>query len=276
MTEPDQGTTESVEQLQTRLIEELKRFGALTDSAVEAAFRAVPRHLFLPDVPIAQAYQNEAIPTKKQHGRAISSSSQPSIMAVMLEQLGLVPGMRVLEIGAGTGYNAAMLAHLVGPGGRVVSIDIDDDIVQSARAHLQIAGYGHVQVECRDGAIGFPEAAPFDRIILTVGAWDVLPAWLAQLQPQGRLVVPLTLVPHVMFAVAFEQIEQVWQSVHVAFCGFMPLRGAFAHPVLGTPSIMLLPKGEQQELASAYSIRVDKAWNQLVVTWPIQLEANGE
>ncbi len=80
--------------------------------AVEAAFRAAPRHLFLPEVPVEQVYRDEAIVTKRQDGVPISSSSQPAIMAIMLEQLALEPGHRVLEIGAGTGYNAALLAPM--------------------------------------------------------------------------------------------------------------------------------------------------------------------
>src|SRR5512146_3300442 len=113
----------------------------LIDPRVEAAFRAVPRHLFLPDLTPEEAYRDEAIPTKRlQTGQIVSSSSQPSIMAIMLEQLALEPGQRVLEIGAGTGYNAALIAHLVGETGHVVSLDIDQDIVDAAWLHLAATG----------------------------------------------------------------------------------------------------------------------------------------
>jgi len=269
MAEHDQPNSATIAQLQDQLITELKQRKALTVPTVEMAFRAIPRHLFLPDVPIEQAYQNQAIPTKHQDDQAISSSSQPSIMAVMLEQLALAPGQRVLEIGAGTGYNAALMAHLVGSQGEITSMDIDDDIVANARQHLDRAGYEHVRVICGDGARGYPDAAPYDRIILTVGTWDILPAWIEQLQLQGRLVVPLTIVPGVMLAVAFEQRESVWKSVHVAVCGFMPLRGAFAHPELGGPSIAVYPKA-QQAATTSYTMTIDKDWSQVVVTWPTQ------
>src|SRR5579859_4734637 len=106
--------------------------------------RAIPRHLFVPDVPIEYAYANEAIPSKVLEGKAVSSASQPAIVAVMVEQLELRPGLRVL--GTGTGYNAALLAHLAGPGGHVVSVDIDDDIVETARQHLRDAGVNNVEV----------------------------------------------------------------------------------------------------------------------------------
>src|SRR5689334_7832237 len=100
-------------ELQHSLVEYLKQGGHLPSPSVEAAFRAVPRHLFLPDLELEKVYQDEAIPTKLQDEIPISSSSQPTIMAIMLEQLRLKPGQRVLEIGAGTGYNAALIAHIV-------------------------------------------------------------------------------------------------------------------------------------------------------------------
>src|SRR5258705_1075533 len=118
----------------------------ITDPRVEAAFRAVPRHLFLSSLAPEEAYRNVAIPTKLVDGEAVSSSSQPEIMATMLEQLGLEPGHTVLEIGAGTGYNAALMAHIVGEEGAVVTVDIDQDLVDGARDHLATAGFDRVRV----------------------------------------------------------------------------------------------------------------------------------
>ncbi len=99
----------------------------------------------------------------------------------MLEMLDLQPGQHVLEIGAGTGYAAALMAHLVGETGQVVTIDLDEDIVNDARGHLKAAGIEHVQVICGDGALGWEEAAPYDRVVLTVGASDIAPAWREQI-----------------------------------------------------------------------------------------------
>ena len=218
------------------LIKKLKDSGVLTDRNVAAAFRAVPRHLFLPGHPLPEVYQDEAIATKLQAGRPISSSSQPAMMALMLEQLGLAPGQRVLEIGAGTGYNAALMGRLVGPGGRVITIDIDDDLVEAARAHLAAAKAGNVLAVCADGGLGHPPAAPYDRIILTVGAWDITPAWLDQLKPGGRLVLPLALGTGVQKSIAFEKHAQpasgqpLLTSLSIRDCGFMRLRGDFAGP----------------------------------------------
>src|SRR5947199_5763385 len=122
------------------LIEQLEREGVLRDPGVRAAMLRVPRHCFLPDEPLERAYANDAIATKFADGVSISSASQPSIVTLMLEQLALAPGMHVLEIGAGTGYNAALLRTLVGPTGRVTTVDIDADITYAAREHLASVG----------------------------------------------------------------------------------------------------------------------------------------
>src|SRR5215210_2312005 len=132
--------------LHQALVDQLARAGLIRTPRVEAAFRAVPRHLFLPGLALDKVYSDVAIPTKHLDDVPISSSSQPAIMAIMLEQLGLEPGHRVLEIGAGTGYNAALMAHIVGATGRVITLDIDEDIVDNARRHLAAAGCDQVQV----------------------------------------------------------------------------------------------------------------------------------
>jgi protein-L-isoaspartate(D-aspartate) O-methyltransferase len=221
----------SAESLRTDLIAELRRKGALTQAAVAEAVRRVPRHLFVPASPIAEAYQDRAIMTKTVDGVAVSSLSQPAIITIMLEQLGVQPGMNVLEIGAGTGYNAALLAHIAGPNGQVTTIDIDDDIVQAARAHLGAAGTAGVTVVLGDGGNGMASRAPYDRVILTVAAWDISPAWLEQLAPGGLIVLPLWLGLR-QFSVAFEKVCEHLESRSIRGCGFMPLRGAFAGPAL--------------------------------------------
>jgi protein-L-isoaspartate(D-aspartate) O-methyltransferase len=225
--EPDKGDRATVD-LHQALVDDLKKRELIKTPRVEAAFRAVPRHLFLPGVPLEEAYSDRAISAKQDpEGKWISSSSQPAIMAIMLEQLGLEPGHKVLEIGTGPGYNAALMAHIVGETGQVVTVEIDDDLAQSARQHLAEAGFEQVQVLCADGGYGAPDAAPFDRIILTVGAPDITPAWWNQLTPDGRLVLPL-LLRGSMKSIAFEQAEDHLRSLSVSDCGFIALRGDFA------------------------------------------------
>jgi protein-L-isoaspartate(D-aspartate) O-methyltransferase len=249
MTTPEQGKpgpevaadpSVRAEALRERLVQSLWMTGALTSGAVDRAMRAVPRHLFLPASPLEEAYADIAVPTHWEDDVAVSSASQPAIVAVMLQQLAVEPGQRVLEIGAGTGYNAALLAELTGPSGSVTALDIDPVIVSEARAHLAAAGYPAVAVQTVDGAEGWPAGAPYDRIILTVGADDIALAWFDQLAEGGILVLPLKLSGG-QVSVAFRKRDGVLTSESLTLCGFMRLRGAMA--VSGDSA--LLPDGRR-------------------------------
>ena len=212
--------------LRNALVDDLRENGAVHSDRVEAALRAVPRHLFVPGVPLPRAYANDVVSTKQNaSGASISAASQPSIVALMLEQADIEPGHRVLEIGAGTGYNAALLAHLAGTTGRVSTIDIDEDIIAAARANLAAAGFNEVRALCGDGALGDPTGAPYDRVIATVGAWDPPPAWLDQVADGGRLIVPMRIRGSQSRSIVFERNGRQWISRDSQMCGFMPLRG---------------------------------------------------
>jgi protein-L-isoaspartate(D-aspartate) O-methyltransferase len=218
------------EAARARLAAGLRDSGRTPSPAVQAAFASVPRHLFVPELTLAAAYADDALVIKYDpDGLPVSSSSQPAMMAIMLEQLGLEPGHRVLEIGTGSGYNAAVLAHIVGPGGRVVTIDIDPGLVARAQASLGAAGYGSVEARCADGGFGDPGGAPFDRIIVTAGAWDIAPAWLDQLDRGGRLVLPLS-VRGIQLSVALQRRQDHWAAGSAFRCGFVRMAGAFADP----------------------------------------------
>jgi protein-L-isoaspartate(D-aspartate) O-methyltransferase len=178
----------------------------------------------------AAAYRDEAFVIKcGPDGLPVSSSSQPAMMAIMLDQLGLEPGHRVLEIGTGTGYNAAVMSTVVGPGGQVVTVDIDPELVARARSSLLAAGYDAVTVKCADGGYGDPAGAPFDRVIVTAGAWDIAPAWFSQLGPGGRLVLPLS-IRGIQVSVGLQRADEVWLSTSAWRCGFVRMLGAFAGP----------------------------------------------
>jgi protein-L-isoaspartate(D-aspartate) O-methyltransferase len=212
-----------------QLVTQLRDTSALRSPEVAEAFRSVGRHHFLPGRPLQEVYEDSAIMTKVgDHGAAVSSSSQPAIMAIMLEQLRPRPGQRVLEIGAGTGYNAALLAHLVDPGGGVTTLDIDQDLRDQAAANLAAAGVAGVDVRCTDGAMGWQGGAPYDRMIVTASTSDVSPSWRDQLAEGGRLVLPLALAGPVQQSVAFVRRGQTLVSDEVTCCGFMPLRGEMA------------------------------------------------
>ncbi|MDE2919300.1 MAG: methyltransferase domain-containing protein [Chloroflexota bacterium] len=192
-------------------VDDLVERGQARTAGVERAFRAVPRHWFVERFWVrgreyacevegndwsAEAlelvYSDEALITRRDDDRSpTSSASQPSVVAMMLEALDLAPGMRVLEIGAGTGYNAALMAEMVGDASLVTTIDIDPDVVAQTRRLLARAGYGGVRVVEGDGALGDRESGPFDRIVATVGCSDVSWAWVDQLRPDGLLLLPL-------------------------------------------------------------------------------------
>ncbi|MFB9466172.1 methyltransferase domain-containing protein [Streptomyces cinereospinus] len=196
------------------LVRQIEASGAwAADPVWREAFAAVPRHLFVPyyhvgvvggyerrwgESPdpdarerwVRGAYADTPLATRLRDGELLSSSSQPSLMAMMLAALGVEDGDRVLEIGAGTGYNAALLAHRLGDDALVTTVDLEPEITESARRHLDAAGY-HPVVVTGDGARGVPERAPFDRIIATCTLAAVPPAWIAQCRPGGRVLTPL-------------------------------------------------------------------------------------
>ncbi len=214
--------------LRAAMVDQLRDHGLAGSARVEAAMRMVPRHLFVADVTVERAYAQEVVVTRRDaDGVAVSSASAPGVVAGMLDQLDVRPAQRVLEIGAGTGYNAALLAHLAGPQGAVTTIDIDPDVASGAQRALADAGYPGVSVACGDGEFGWPGHAPYDRIIVTAGAWDLPPAWRDQLAPGGRLVVPPRM-RGLTRSVAFEREDGRWRSRSIDELGFMPIRGAGA------------------------------------------------
>jgi protein-L-isoaspartate(D-aspartate) O-methyltransferase len=153
------------------------------DPDVLTAMRIVPRHLFVPEEVRGEAYRNVALPIG--HGQTISL---PFIVALMTHLLQLRPTDRVLEIGTGSGYQTAVLAELAG---HVWSIEIVPDLARDAEARLARLGYENIAVRAGDGYAGWPEEAPFDRILVTAAAARVPEPLLAQLAPGGLMVIPL-------------------------------------------------------------------------------------
>ncbi|MGQ9888622.1 MAG: methyltransferase domain-containing protein [Aggregatilineales bacterium] len=215
------------------LVNSLKHKGELDDPRVEAAFMAVPRHAFLPDVALEQAYADEAVPVKREpDGTVVSSASQPSMMAMMLRQLQLRPGDNVLEIGTGTGYNAALMQHIVGETGTVTTVEYDPEVAETARNNLQRIAAGSIRVVTGDGASGYAPRAAYDRIIATVGLWDIPAAWERQLKPDGIIVAPLWL-DAIQVSAAFHPLpDGALYSENNLPCGFIRLRGAYAGPLV--------------------------------------------
>lgn len=213
------------EALRAAMVDRVRSAGHASSTAVEQAMRAVPRHRFVPAAAVKDAYADIAVITKSAgDGTALSCASVPTVVAMMLDQLDVRPGDRVLEIGAGTGYNAALLARLTGDAGHVTTVDIDPEVTAQARQALDATGYRHVQVITGDGASGAPQHAPYDRIIFTVGAWDIPPAIWDQLAPGGRLVIPLRWRGQTR-SVAFLNDGDRLRSDSVELCGFVPMLG---------------------------------------------------
>ena len=187
--------TPKTQHLRNALVDKLKAEGHAKSPAVEAALRTVPRHVFIPWLSPEDAYRGTggAIIDPDTTPETLSTVSQPAAVAIMLEGFDIQLGMKVLEIGAGSGYNAALLALLVGEQGHVVTVDIEDFLVEKARRNLAAVGVEHVEVVHGDGAFGHPPGAPYDRIVATVGLPDIPGGWAGQLAANGQIVVPLHL-----------------------------------------------------------------------------------
>jgi protein-L-isoaspartate(D-aspartate) O-methyltransferase len=229
-----------------RYVEEIRRDGAPLDAALASAFAAVPREAFVDggfqgrdggwvrpgdNGFLDTVYRDDVLITKVNDKVPVSSSSQPSLMALMLAALDARPGMRVLEIGAGTGYNAALLAEM---GVEVVSVDVQPDVAERARAALDRAAVTGVTVLHGDGYAGVP-GQRFDRVIVTVGVAGLSPHWLAQLHG-GHVVVPVEHAGTHPILVARGTPAGPVHAVPVCPAGFMSAAGpltahhAGAHP----------------------------------------------
>ncbi|MFC0039531.1 methyltransferase, FxLD system [Actinomadura rayongensis] len=207
--------------------------GLVLRPEVEAALRTVPRELYAPGVPAEEAYENTAIVTKRRGDESISSVSAPFLIAEMIGQaadaLDGLEGRHVLEIGSG-GYNASLLAELVGASGSVTTVDIDPEVTDRASACLAAAGYESVKVVCSDAEYPIEPGRRYDLIIVTVGAWDVPPAWRDQLTDDGVLVVPLRTFGMTRSWTLRPSGNGLVSESH-RLCGFVPMQGDGAHEI---------------------------------------------
>lgn len=217
-------TTTSPEALRAEMVATVRQVGYARRGEVEQVLRDTPRHAFVPEADLDAAYNPwQAVITHRfDDGRSLSCASAPYVVAMMLDQLHVQPGNRILEIGAGTGYNAALLAQLTGRADLVTTIDIDPDVTEQATQALTAAGYGDVHVITGDGALGYPGHAPYDRLIATVSPWDIPAAWWNQLTDGARLVAPLRWRGQAR-SVAFTYTNGKLISDSIELCGFVYL-----------------------------------------------------
>ncbi|MFF4087460.1 methyltransferase domain-containing protein [Streptomyces nigra] len=262
----DEDLEELAASARAALVREIDRTGAWADDPVwRDAFEQVMRHLFVPYYyvgasggyerrwgespdPAARArwmrgaYADVPLATRLRDGELLSSSSQPSLMAMMLVALEVADGHRVLEIGSGTGYNAALLAHRLGDDDLVTTIDLEPEITESARRHLEAAGHRPV-VATGDGARGVPERAPFDRIIATCTLPSIPRAWLAQCRPGARILTPFATG---LVALTVTDAEHAEGRFLATPAYFVPLRGASRSQPESVP-VGGLPRGARDD-----------------------------
>lgn len=181
-----------MERLRRRLVEKLVREGIIRSEKVKRAMLKVPRELFVPEHLCELAYEDTPLPIG--FGQTISA---PHMVAIMLEEAELDEGMKVLEVGTGSGYNAALIAEIVAPEGskrpgHVYTIERIPELAERAKENLRRAGYSdRVTVIVGDGSKGYPPAAPYDRIIVTAAAPQVPEPLIKQLKPGGILLIPV-------------------------------------------------------------------------------------
>ncbi|MFD3563427.1 methyltransferase, FxLD system [Streptomyces sp. NPDC058686] len=207
---------------------------------VQQALRSVPRHRFTPENPLRTAYHsNLAVVTEHDNqARATSSVSAAWLQADMAEKLRLAEGMTVFEGGSG-GYNAELIAHVVGPTGRVISIDLAPYVVRRTRRLTAEAGNGRVTTllgSASDGAVGHMPRGGFDAAVITYNCWDIAPAWRDQLADGRYLVLPLEVHDYTR-AIAFQKQGRMLRATDFTFCGFIRDRGPAARAV---PSVDLV------------------------------------
>lgn len=200
-----------------RMVAEQIEARGIDDARVLAAMRAVPRHEFVPPERAARAYDDRALSIG--HGSTIS---QPYVVALMTELARVGPGSRVLEVGTGSGYQAALLAAI---GCRVHSIEIVEPLAREARARLSRLGYGAVRVRAGDGYRGWPEVAPFDAVIVTAAAPRVPEPLLEQLAVGGRLVIPVDVPGGEQELQVHERSENGISMQRVLGVRFIPMTG---------------------------------------------------
>jgi protein-L-isoaspartate(D-aspartate) O-methyltransferase len=206
------------------MVDRFVRSGTIRDGAVREAFLKVSREAFLPAGERGDAYDDTPLPIGE--GQTISA---PSMIAIMLEEARLRPGERVLEIGTGSGYHAALLGALVGPR-NVVSIERVEALAARARSNLDSSGFGDVTVVVGDGSLGYPEGAPYDCIMATAAAPRIPERWAEQLSPRGRILAPIGPRHGQVLVVATRRADATLDIREGTPCAFVPLVGAQAWP----------------------------------------------
>ena len=207
-----------MEQDRNHLIQHISRQG-ITDAGVLNALARVPREKFIPEHLLSVAYEDRPLPIGWDQ-----TISQPYTVAFMAQLLRVEPGARILEIGCGSGYNAAVLQELTGSRGRVYSVERITELAQYASSRLDLTGYNQIKVILGDGKEGWADHAPFDRIIVTAQGPDIPQTLISQLKPGGILVMPVTRGFAAEMARLVKHTRQEWDITYHGAFSFVPLR----------------------------------------------------
>jgi len=206
------------EDRRVQLVEQLKIEGRINTKEVEIAFLEIPRENFIPESIKRCAYLDT--PLEIGNGQTISA---PHMVAIMVEALDIKKGQKILEVGAGSGYHAAIVSKLVGKEGHVYTIERYPTLAENAKKNLKNTGITNVTVEVGDGSMGLPKYAPYDRIYVTCAAPNVPPPLIEQIKDKGKLMVPVG-----QMISTLELIEKVGDKIiskDLGGCAFVPLVG---------------------------------------------------
>ncbi|GAB4313981.1 MAG: hypothetical protein Kow00117_06390 [Phototrophicales bacterium] len=215
------------------LVDLLREHGDLNDPRVNAAFSAVPREKFLPGFPLDQVYTDQPVTVRADmRGETLCCANMPSMIAHMLSLAQLHEGQNVLHIGTGTGYTAALIQHIIGDDGHITTLEIDRDIANTTADNLVRAGYGAVHVVHKDGAEGYAPRAAYDRIIASVGIWDMPLPWITQLKPNGRIIAPIWIDGLQVCAVFTIQPDGTLYAQEMMPSAYIYIRGLAAGPTM--------------------------------------------
>ena len=207
-----------------RLVDSLRRRGYVVSPAVDRAMRRVPREEFLPQEMRDDAYVDTPLPIGE--GQTISA---PHMVAIMAEQLDLKEGMKILEIGAGSGYHAAVCAEIIGPEGHVYTVERIAELASFAEENLKRSGYAkNVTVVFADGTKGLPEHAPYDRVFVAAGAPDIPAPLTEQLAEGGKLLVPVG-GRFYQDLIRVEKSNGKLRKENLGGCVFVPLIGEYGY-----------------------------------------------
>lgn len=213
-----------LEHERNRLVDDLKMRGYVTSKAVEDAMRRVPREEFLPAELREEAYVDSPLPIGE--GQTISA---PHMVAIMAENLDLKPGQKILEVGTGSGYHAAVCAEVIAPDGHIYSIERITSLASFAEDNLKRTGYAKlVTVILGDGSKGLPDHAPYDRIFVAAGAPDVPSPLTAQLAHGGKLLVPVGTRWYQDLIMVTRKGAKL-EKENLGGCVFVPLVGEYGH-----------------------------------------------